>query len=96
MEPEKKPQPAVVDPAASRMLVDIGEGDAVGRAISGTCGEGGAKVQLSLDGGKSFNVSSVPSAEVVVIQTTISSWSSRLILGPAQVEQLSKRLEAEL
>lgn len=87
--PEKKPQPAVVDPAASRMLVDIGEGDAVGRAISGTCGEGGAKVQLSLDGGKSFNVSSVPSAEVVLRLAVTDADNTTLVAADADCEEVA-------
>jgi len=59
-------RPTVPDLRASRTLVDIGAGAAVVRARTGTCGHGGATVELSLNGGETFVPSDVPSAAVIL------------------------------
>ena len=51
---------------AARVLVDIGSGDAVARARTGTCGKGGGTVELSRDGGETFARTSVPGARVIL------------------------------
>ncbi|MGW5363707.1 WD40/YVTN/BNR-like repeat-containing protein [Actinopolymorpha pittospori] len=51
---------------AARVLVDIGSGDAVARARTGTCGKGGGTVELSRDGGETFARTSVPGAQVIL------------------------------
>ena len=60
-----RPNPAAVADA-QRTLVDIGSDRAVARATSGRCGKGGAKVELSLDGGRTFEPAKIPAAAVVL------------------------------
>jgi hypothetical protein len=54
------------DPDAPRVLVDIGADNAVARAATGICGRGGATIELSRDGGATFERARVPDAAVVL------------------------------
>jgi hypothetical protein len=54
------------DADAAQVLIDIGSGKAVARAVTGVCGKGGGKVELSLDGGRTFVHSSLPSKWVIL------------------------------
>lgn len=51
---------------AQRTLIDIGSGRAVVRATTGRCGKGGATVELSFDGGRTFEPARIPGAAVVL------------------------------
>jgi hypothetical protein len=72
-------RPAVPDLRASRTLVDIGAGAAVVRARTGTCGDGGATVELSLDGGETFVRSDVPSAAVILRAGSVDADNAWLV-----------------
>lgn len=86
----KKPKPdEPSQPEGSRTLVDIGDGEAVARASSGVCGEGGAKVELSLDGGATFEESSVPAAEVVLRLASSDADETWLVATDKNCEQTS-------
>jgi len=78
--PESTPEPTR-NPAADapRMLIDIGTGQAVARAATGACGKGGAKVELSLDGGRTFRPSSVPAAAVVLRVASVDADNAWLV-----------------
>lgn len=88
--PSKTPvtQTPTLDPAASRMLVDIGQGDAVGRAVSGSCGSGGGKIELSRDGGETFTKSDLPSAEVVLRLAVTNIDEARVVVADAKCEDI--------
>ena len=65
------------------MLIDIGDGRALARATTGTCGKGGATVELSLDGGKSFQASEVSAAAVVLRVASIDADNAWLVASDA-------------
>lgn len=67
------------DVTGDRTLVDIGDGAAVVRARTGTCGAGGATVELSLDGGETFVPSDVPSAAVILRAASVDADNAWLI-----------------
>jgi hypothetical protein len=83
------PQTAALDPAASRIMVDIGQGDAVGRAVSGKCGSGGGEIELSTDGGETFTKSDLPSAEVVLRLAVTNTDESRVVVADADCEEVT-------
>jgi hypothetical protein len=89
--PTKNPgnQTPTLDPAASRMLVDIGQGDAVGRATSGSCGAGGGKLELSRDGGQTFEKADLPSAEVVLRLAVTNIDEARVVVADKTCETIT-------
>jgi photosystem II stability/assembly factor-like uncharacterized protein len=66
--PDPKPtaKPRRTPPSAERVLVDIGAGRAMSRAVVGACGKGGGAVELSPDGGRTFSRASLPGADVIL------------------------------
>ena len=76
-------------PDRSRSLVDIGAGAAVARATAGTCGRGGATLQLSTDRGRTFDVAEVRPAEVIVRVITKDDRNISLIGADADCRKLA-------
>lgn len=87
--PDDPESPAPDQPEGSQTLVDIGDGDAVARAVSGVCGQGGAKVELSLDGGTTFQESSVIGAEVILRVASTDAEETWLVGTDRNCEQTS-------
>lgn len=73
----------------ARVLVDIGGGEAVARARTGTCGKGGGTVELSRDGGQTFARTSVPGARVILRVATSDVDSTTVIAADASCRTLS-------
>ncbi|MET9022280.1 hypothetical protein ABZV93_20095 [Actinopolymorpha sp. NPDC004070] len=88
--PGTSPTSAPASPSVrSRSLVDIGAGAAVARATTGTCGRGGATVQLSADRGRTFDEAEIPSAKVVVRVMTKTVRNTSLIGADVDCRKLA-------
>ncbi len=72
-----------------RSLVDIGAGAAVARATTGTCGRGGATLQLSTDRGRTFDVAEVRPAKVIVRVIATDARNTSLIAADADCRKLA-------
>lgn len=87
-EPDETPttEPAGVEvpsePAtSSRTIVNMGDDDAVGRAVTGTCGEGGGEVELSTDGGVEFAATELPEEAAVILRLSVTDAESIWAVG---------------
>ncbi|WP_460516908.1 WD40/YVTN/BNR-like repeat-containing protein [Flindersiella endophytica] len=70
-------------------MVDIGQGDAVGRATSGACGSGGGKIEMSSDGGKTFSPVSLESAEVVLRLAVTDADKAKVVVADSKCETVT-------
>lgn len=73
---------APTDPAtSSTTIVNRGEDGAVARAVTGTCGAGGASLEFSSDGGAQFTAAELPEGVDVVVRVSAGSGSDGWVVG---------------
>jgi photosystem II stability/assembly factor-like uncharacterized protein len=97
-EPDSNPTPTpettataqpVLDAEAPRVLFDIGAAGAVARAATGTCGKGGATIELSRDGGKTFRTAEVPDAAVVLRVASVDADAAWVVAAGTDCAELT-------
>ena len=72
---------------APETLINIGDG-AIGRAVTGSCNDGGAKVELSTDGGASWT-EVTPELDVVVRVSVVSADEATVVGATSDCESVT-------